>query len=390
VELFGDILVCPCLRVLPMGWSHSVEIAQAVHESVIASTRIGKMLRPITDTSSCLLGVGRFSICVDDLNIFLPDDGTGRAAVLGNALLTEAAVAYSSVGWRTNTKKLVPMSYRANVLGVAADGMSHTFSPRPEKLAQAISITRFFVRYGHISGRGMQCLLGLWCWFMLLRRPLLSVLNAAYAFGRKYDKIQTSRKLWRTARAELDLLVRLSPLMIASTKRPWWRKVLCSDASPFGAGIMSTQMSPSLCVEMSAWSLQRPSQDLHNLTNQRLQHLLPAPLWTHAFSYYFQFRGHINRLEVGAASSSVLWAISHSDCMQTWIASVLDSQVSLHAIHKGRSSAPSLIYPLRRLNALLLSTGNSLAPFYIQSNANPADGPSRQPRFLKPPDHDVK
>jgi hypothetical protein len=56
---------------------------------------------------------------------------------------------------------------------------------------------------------------------------------------------------------------------------------------------------------------------------------------------------------------------------------LVDSQVVLSALAKGRSPSRGLNYDLKKANALILASGVVIVYDYIRSRENPADGPSR-------------
>lgn len=56
---------------------------------------------------------------------------------------------------------------------------------------------------------------------------------------------------------------------------------------------------------------------------------------------------------------------------------LVDNQVALNVLCKGRSGAKALQMPLRRIMAVLVSMGSSFCLGWVKSKWNPADGPSR-------------
>jgi hypothetical protein len=56
---------------------------------------------------------------------------------------------------------------------------------------------------------------------------------------------------------------------------------------------------------------------------------------------------------------------------------LVDSQVVLSALAKGRSPSRGLNYDLKKANALVLASGVVIVYGYIRRRENPADGPSR-------------
>lgn len=80
----------------------------------------------------------------------------------------------------------------------------------------------------------MDILLGHIVWASIFR-PALLLLDVCYAFSREH---QASRgHLWPAVVRELDAISTLLPLFRAELSRPWFHRVVASDASPYGLGV---------------------------------------------------------------------------------------------------------------------------------------------------------
>ena len=86
---------------------------------------------------------------------------------------------------------------------------------------------------------------------------------------------------------------------------------------------------------------------------------------------------HINELELRALFSLLRKLARSSGNIGMRFAVLVDSLVVLGIGAKGRSCSRLLNSILRRLNALVLSSGFYVFFGYVASNANPADEPSR-------------
>jgi len=86
---------------------------------------------------------------------------------------------------------------------------------------------------------------------------------------------------------------------------------------------------------------------------------------------------HINVLEMRAALSAVRYKARRGGLRQRWL-HLLDSQVCLSVLAKGRSSSRRLAGVVEGISALLLITGSSLYGGYVNTDHNPADAPSRK------------
>lgn len=86
---------------------------------------------------------------------------------------------------------------------------------------------------------------------------------------------------------------------------------------------------------------------------------------------------HINALELRTAGYGIAHALRAGVPFDSRFVLLTDSTVALNVLTKGRSSSPRLLRVMRRISALLLATGVRPHYRYVESEANPADLPSR-------------
>ncbi len=86
---------------------------------------------------------------------------------------------------------------------------------------------------------------------MLLRRPTLAVFKHVYTFAERYR--DTPRVLWRCVRRELLVIMALAPLLRCDLRRQTWSKLVATDASMTGSGVVSTDLDATM--ESSLWPL---------------------------------------------------------------------------------------------------------------------------------------
>ena len=103
--------------------------------------------------------------------------------------------------------------------------------------------------------------------------------------------------------------------------------------------------------------------------------------WYTLVAHRFHDEEHINLLEVRAAHLALRWRSRNAQRIGSRFFHLLDSQVALSVLVKGRSSSWRLNRALSRVNALTLA--GSFLPSYafVQSEWNPSDKPSR--RWMK-------
>ena len=98
--------------------------------------------------------------------------------------------------------------------------------------------------------------------------------------------------------------------------------------------------------------------------------------WRVVISYH-QSGAHINVLELQAALAATKWRLRRPQNIRTRWVHLLDSQVCLAVVVKGRSSSRQLGAVLRRLNALVLAGSGQGLYAYVSTHDNPANAPSR-------------
>jgi hypothetical protein len=254
-------------------------------------------------------------------------------------------------------KKLVPPTYGpVTALGYVLDGLDHSLSLAPDKMGHLVGVTRLVLHLGVISGLQLSRLVGKWVWACLVARLSLSVFSAVYTFQARAGSRLFS--LWPSVRRELLTIVGLAPLLYTSLSDVWCPKVVATDASEQGSGVMSTLFSSQHDVDPVPY-----------VTD-------PSRRWSTIVSSPWRKSEHINVLELRSLTTAVKWTLSQGH-MDRQLLCISDSQVVVGAVSKGRSSSPQLLHRLRSLAAFVLVAGLRLHPKWVPSEDNPADAPSR-------------
>ena len=379
--------VYPCCATLPMGWSHSVFVAQAAHERFLY-TRTG--LRPqdrIHAAADFRVDRLRHAPYIDDLVLIDHDPKRLDAAISAYCPAAAAAGVPPKM-----SKVRFATSSGLECLGLQCDGQQLTVGVSVSKLRQLIADTCELLRLRRCTGRVMASLIGRWVWACLVRRPVLSVMSSVFRFA----ELAGHRVfyLWPTVQRELRVLVALAPLLFADLSLRYWSRVLASDASSDGLGVVASVVSHEDAVAASAdlrsqlsvllRSRAPPSASAPIELSEECEPLaveLPAPLascrWSTVISSPWRRPEHINSLELRAASAALRWSLSHPDALRVKLLLLVDSQVVHFALLKGRSSSPLLLRRLRAVSSLLLASGVVCDTGWVPSALNPADGPSR-------------
>ncbi|CAK0897757.1 unnamed protein product, partial [Prorocentrum cordatum] len=92
-----------------------------------------------------------------------------------------------------------------------------------------------------VSGHLLRVVAGHITWTSLVRRECLSLLHATYAFIQAAGS--SPRPLWSAVRQELESVRNLLPLLCVDLQAEWHPYVACTDASPFGLGVVRRKLS---------------------------------------------------------------------------------------------------------------------------------------------------
>jgi hypothetical protein len=414
-ELFGpDTKINPMCTTLPMGWSHSVYVAQTAHEALVSSLqalampavdRVGATSAGFTDYN---LWPGRIlhSVYIDDVVWF----GTDIIAMqrMQAAYVRLAA----SVGLNVKPSKLQPPTDApVEVLGIEFDGKEHTYGLSAPKLEALIGSTCKLIADWkssrgklNITGIALAHIVGKWTWAMLPNRLLLSTFNSVYRFIEKADR--RSFVLWPSVVTELGVAVGLAPLMFTRLSSLLFEPIIATDASTTGRGVVvHTPINPNTRLLLQSDehpnlpSIDHTSEEIRRHQHQHQhQHVdnkhspslgggnIPDSVhtqsiddvnWVTIVSDRWRRSEHINILELRALDTAVKWVLSHPGSTGKRITLLTDSQVAYGAVRKGRSSAQEVLRRLRAIAALVLAGGLQLKLFWVPTNMNPADAASR-------------
>ena len=365
-HVHGDVELFPCLTVLPMGWSHSVFVAQTIHSNILYSrTPLSPADALLPSSSDFRVDRTRSGLYIDDL--ILLDTDYSRIRTVWDAYLA----ALQDVGGEQSVAKSRPPSDEAiECIGVRFDQRNRRVGLSFDKLWQLVHDTLAFLRCDVSSGHQLAVLVGRWTWAALVRRPFLAVFSAVYRF---IDSAQQSVFiLWPSVRRELATAAALAPLLWAPLSPPLHRHALATDASLLGQGVVA---APSLADDSSATRAGPPPPQLQSPPDS----VSPSyhPKWRKIVASPWRFPDHINVLEYRAVTTGVRWLLSSPCSLFHRVRLYLDSTVVAGGLIKGRTSSFSLLRPCRTLAALLLASGVSLMPWWVPSHLNPADDASR-------------
>lgn len=241
---WGDRLVYPCCLTLPMGFSHSVFIAQQVHEHIIYSRTSLLRHDRISRMTDLRIDRLRHSIYIDDLGLFGFDPGVIRR------VQDEYKQAMASVGLPIKPSKHVdPSCDGVRVLGMIIHGRNGTVGLAGADLHALVLRTHQLIAQHTVSGDELARIVGRWTWAALPARPALSVFSSVY----RYIELIGRRRgtLWRTVVRELRTICGLAPLLSATITAPGLPEVAATDASMVAQGVAVQRVTPAVAAAAS-------------------------------------------------------------------------------------------------------------------------------------------
>lgn len=351
IEIDGK-QVWPVIKVLPMGWSHSVYLGQIIHQELLRKQGLDPACSVIN--KNIAIGPFRYGAYIDDFFVI------GSNKPMCTEKLEANLLACNSIGLEIKDEKVqMPTAATVDVLGIEITEQGD-LRPKKTKIIDLINNTNHFRRLRTWKRSQIQSLLGSWAWFILLRRPLFSIFESVYTLSN--GKEETFRPT-SAAREEFRHIISLAPLITARLKRQYAPLTLCTDASMQGAGVVYTR-----------YSLQHKARQLtyeQRITWIQQQH------WHTAVQYKWEHPEHINILE----GRAIVLALRHVSRTTTnhgrRIVLFVDNTAVLGALSKGRSSSPALNQICRQVAALVLVADIDIEYYYVESKENPADKPSR-------------
>lgn len=385
----SDTLLFPCFNRLPMGWSHSVFLAQEAHLHILLSRGVLRDVDRICRENDLRLDRVRWFIYIDDFCII------GFDPVVVRHLQDAYLSAIRSLGFVAKPSKLVlPTSAPVSLLGLEFDGAALSYGLGIAKIDALCKDTRRFVSSFESSGHRLAALVGRWSWAMMVRRPLFSLLSSVFTFIQRAGS--SVFRIWPSVRRELVALLGLTPLLHVVISPSVFPVAVAVDASSSAAGVVAVRSSSAALAPLAATVSAR--FDLPERTASSTASCVPlsslSPSFLHlsdavrgvlssesvsrvVASFPWAVSEHINSLELRAALCGIRKLLSSPAALSSRCVLFTDSAVSFFALRKGRCSSHELLRRVRPISALSLAAGLRLCPVWLPSALNPADAPSR-------------
>ena len=381
----------PAFKVVCMGDTNGVDIAQATHESVLRSAGC-------LDPSATLVYGRTFpaastfeGLYIDDHLVFqiLPNKPSrNRGPHHDEKLLKASRDKYSSLNLPRSEKKAFEKQYDFKAWGTQVCSETGRVGVPLEKLRQIECLIRAIILEGWASRKAMQKLMGLCIHPFMHRRELMSLFHHAYIFIEKLPDTGV-RKLPAYVKDELLCALLVLPLAEANVRSPVSTQISATDASSKMGGRASTLTSKSLAKTLYRFSEKKGEHtrldwQLHAIDPPSRMEEAPLPLveamqkhcWTSTHSMRFSKKHHINLLELEMVKQEIK---DRANGMRGFcrVVNLCDSRVVVGAFGKGRSSSRNMNHKLRSCLPWLLVADIHLVNLWVPTDKNPADFPSR-------------
>ena len=401
--------VWPCMRVVPMGWSWAMWIAQRVHtEQVMIATGIGADQILVDNAPAPSLSKGSVVVIpyADNLNV------CGLDADVVQRVKDQAVSHLRKLGFRIHEE--IDASERVQSLGFEVDGRAGVVRPMKDKLMKVIATFHWLTRRPRLRGRAVEKVIGHATHFMLLRRDLLSVFRHLYDFARvNYDR---RVRLWPEAAREAKWAAWLLRLCSADLRRKWDEEITSSDASLSGIAVSKRSLDVDTIKEVGKYkevwrfkvkhptakprevALGDPFSDPETVKPIDVAYdpfeldysfpevdsaCLQPEDWHLCFNTRMNIPEHITILEGRGFVASLRHKLRAARSFSKSHLHLGDNLGMILSAEKGRSNAYGLLRVCRRLCSLALASDCHFSYRWIPSEKNVADHASRQWEHLR-------
>ena len=369
--------VFPVSSVFPMGFSWSSWIAQSKMLDICVKAGLGRD-RVLSDSRPPPLRQDvAFGVATDDVMVFTRSTDRRARRVLRN--LDRSFQREGAAKHPLGTRRASVLTSQAGVvLSPNAKSLSKLFSCMLHIALHRMSIL--------LSPKQAAAILGVMQWHCQLNRPSYAIFHHIYEFT-KQEPDDQSHPLPTVCFQELLQFLFLSPLLEADLARGWHPEIVATDASQsFGFGLAVLPCDGAFARTIGRLAAEPgvyAELDTSDPTYSRPRAGIPRRIGVHmgAFSAKLsikaQYRAHSGSLEAAGVSLLLRWLARRPHVRSLRVSALVDAQAVLGALRKGRSSAPTLRFEVRRVAALVLATNLQMHYVYVPSGCNPGDPPSR-------------
>lgn len=388
-----------CFRVIPMGDTNAVDIAQETHLQVLQDAGCMQSseviaYRDLLPASHCWEG-----LYIDDHIVMqvLPKKKlrNPKQTFRDDEILLASRQQYEHLGIPTSDKKAFTHQPSFTAWGTHVEGSTGRVGTPREKLVQLSELIVQVCSLKKVSKKLLQKTLGLLVHPSMHQRLLMSLLQEVYLWVEKLDDSE-ARRLPAAAREELLMFALCLPLCHSNIKWQVSPRVGASDACLDGGGRAATLTDQSIAETLYRYSEHKgehvrldwekgrlaPPSDMVSAP-QELEDLMAAHVWNTTQKIKFGHKQHINILELKMIKEELKDLVKQTTAPMRAV-NLVDSRVAAGAFARGRSSSKQLNRILRSMIGWSLCGRKSLHLVWVRSERNPSDHPSRACRIPEP------
>ena len=228
--------VFPVLKVVPMGWSWAMWVAQRIHQhqaELALNTGPEQVLVDGRPPPSLQTGLPVLIPYADNMNIC----GINKQAV--QDAKDRVVKQLRQVKFRVHEEQDATPVVQA--LGFEIDGLRGEVRPLPYKREKLRTTLLWLATRPRISGAAVERVIGHCVHMFMVRREFLSVFRSVYDFKQAHYK--SPYKLWRSAAQEFRWAAALLLVCKSDLQRPWCAQATASDACLSGTAVATLNSS---------------------------------------------------------------------------------------------------------------------------------------------------
>ena len=396
----------PRMKVVPMGWSWAMWIAQRIHQhqaALAVDCSPDQVLvdgRPPPDLQA---GSPVMIPYADNLNVC----GTCKVSV--QRAKDKVVQRLRDVGFRVHEEE--DAALHAQALGFIIDGERGQVHPIPARRDRVRLCLLWLAKRPKISGRAIERIIGHCVHLFMLRRDLLAIFRSVYDF--KIACYNKPCKLWKSAAEECRVAAALILTCYADLRKPWSNNITVSDACLSGTAVAALEVDShsvqnvGRCREMWRFKSKDPlsrardaalSLDpfVHHETvlpmsheerdpfqlNLEFQHvpleIACSPEWKVQFASRMTKPEHITLLEGRGTVQAIRHKMRVDGNFGKKHVHLGDNLGMVLAFDRGRAKSVPLLLCCRRATAFAIAGDAVFTHRWLPSEHNAADAASRQ------------
>jgi len=384
VQIDSQSQVFPRCATMPMGFSWSSFLAQSVMLGCLQEANIQADQLLTQEGNLVRADAPSFSVATDDIFCFeregLFDKNDQRSAPMAavDEVLAKKGIQMQSDKRRDRVKN-------STCLGVELRH-GRWLGPRGSRVKSLLSCLMDMKVGQLMSPRQLATVTGSLTWYNLLSRALLACLHCSYGFTHA-EQLDVPQKLTCRVLDELILNASLMVYWIVDLTRPWSTLLPMTDASPaYGYGLCWAQCPVdevlTLAQQVNAWphhvriKKTNATQEVAR-AGARIDLNLGPNKFSTVFSIKAKHRDSPGAMEAKAVVLGFKRILRNKASHRKRLVFGVDAQAIMHALRKGRSSAWSIRRHIAAASASILAGDLRVKFFYVPSEDNVADKPSR-------------